>query len=187
MVRTNHVGHLRDVRRLVVALSRARLGLYILARVNLFKNCFELTPAFSQLCKRSTVLELLPNELFGTKRLSGDPLPMKQPVRILDTDHMVRFSHEFYVNNLGLLTERYQKEQAEIRAREEARRAKEQEAMEAEAAEEKNEEVAEANGIPNIPEGQGLPQAFGQPTESSEGAIVFESVEFERLEKMPTY
>jgi len=187
LVRTNHVGHLRDVRRLVVALSRARLGLYILARVNLFKNCFELTPAFSQLCKRSTVLELLPNELFGTKRLSGDPLPMKQPVRILDTDHMVRFSHEFYVNNLGLLTERYQKEQAEIRAREEARRAKEQEAMEAEAAEEKNEEVAEANGIPNIPEGQGLPQAFGQPTESSEGAIVFESVEFERLEKMPTY
>src|SRR5690348_14190803 len=42
LVRTKHVGHLRDVRRLVVALSRARLGLYILGRVNLFKKCYEL-------------------------------------------------------------------------------------------------------------------------------------------------
>ena len=48
LVRTKAVGHLRDVRRLVVAMSRARLGLYIFARVSLFKNCFELTPAFRQ-------------------------------------------------------------------------------------------------------------------------------------------
>ena len=37
-----------DVRRLVVAMSRARLGLYIFARVSLFSNCFELTPAFNR-------------------------------------------------------------------------------------------------------------------------------------------
>ena len=48
LVRTKTVGHLRDVRRLVVAMSRARLGLYILASVSLFQNCFELRPAFSQ-------------------------------------------------------------------------------------------------------------------------------------------
>jgi len=42
------VGHIRDVRRLVVAMSRARLGLYVLARVSLFKNCFELRPTFSK-------------------------------------------------------------------------------------------------------------------------------------------
>ena len=48
LVRTKAVGHLRDVRRLVVAMSRARLGLYIFARVGLFQNCFELTPAFNQ-------------------------------------------------------------------------------------------------------------------------------------------
>jgi len=47
LVRTATVGHIRDVRRLVVALSRARLGLYILGRLSLFKNCFELTPAFN--------------------------------------------------------------------------------------------------------------------------------------------
>ena len=48
LVRTKTVGHLRDVRRLIVAMSRARLGLYVFARVSLFQNCFELRPAFSQ-------------------------------------------------------------------------------------------------------------------------------------------
>ena len=48
LVRTRAVGHLRDVRRLVVAMSRARLGLYIFARVGLFQNCYELSPAFNQ-------------------------------------------------------------------------------------------------------------------------------------------
>ena len=52
LVRTYNVGHLRDVRRLVVAMSRARLGLYVFARVSLFKNCFELQPAFNILMKR---------------------------------------------------------------------------------------------------------------------------------------
>ena len=46
LVRTKHVGHLRDVRRLVVAMSRARLGLYVLARIGLFRSCTELQPAF---------------------------------------------------------------------------------------------------------------------------------------------
>lgn len=46
LVRTRHVGHLRDVRRLVVAMSRARLGLYILARVALFSSCTELKPTW---------------------------------------------------------------------------------------------------------------------------------------------
>lgn len=32
LVRSRSVGHLRDVRRLVVAMSRARLGLYIFGR-----------------------------------------------------------------------------------------------------------------------------------------------------------
>jgi len=44
LVRTKAVGHLRDVRRLVVALSRARLGLYVFCRTAVFNNCFELRP-----------------------------------------------------------------------------------------------------------------------------------------------
>ena len=63
LVRTYNVGHLRDVRRLVVAMSRARFGLYVFARVNLFKNCFELQPAFNILCKRPLQLHLCPNEV----------------------------------------------------------------------------------------------------------------------------
>jgi len=49
LVRTRAVGHLRDVRRAVVALSRARLGLYVFARAALFTACLELAPALSQL------------------------------------------------------------------------------------------------------------------------------------------
>src|SRR5689334_7066959 len=41
LVRTKAVGHLRDVRRLVVAMSRARLGLYVFCRKALFENCYE--------------------------------------------------------------------------------------------------------------------------------------------------
>lgn len=54
LVRTRTVGHLRDVRRLVVALSRARLGLYVFARVQQFANCPELRPAFDRLTNRAT-------------------------------------------------------------------------------------------------------------------------------------
>lgn len=46
LVRTRVVGHLRDVRRLVVAMSRARLGLYVFGRQDLFGNCYELQPTF---------------------------------------------------------------------------------------------------------------------------------------------
>jgi intron-binding protein aquarius len=58
------VGHLRDPRRLVVAMSRARLGLYVFGRRNLFENCYELTPAFSVLMgkNRPDQLALIPGE-----------------------------------------------------------------------------------------------------------------------------
>ncbi|XP_057199883.1 RNA helicase aquarius isoform X3 [Triplophysa rosa] len=64
LVRTKAVGHLRDVRRLVVAMSRARLGLYIFARVSLFQNCYELTPAFNQLTARPLQLHIHPHEYY---------------------------------------------------------------------------------------------------------------------------
>jgi len=64
------VGHLRDVRRLIVAFSRARLGLYIFGRASVFANCYELQPAFrwrTFLCQhwktewhRPPVCEVLP-------------------------------------------------------------------------------------------------------------------------------
>uniref|UniRef100_A0AAQ4S0I3 RNA helicase aquarius n=1 Tax=Gasterosteus aculeatus aculeatus TaxID=481459 RepID=A0AAQ4S0I3_GASAC len=73
LVRTKAVGHLRDVRRLVVAMSRARLGLYIFARVSLFQNCFELTPVFSQLTARAMKLHIRPHEYYSQEDASGQP------------------------------------------------------------------------------------------------------------------
>lgn len=71
LVRTESVGHLRDVRRLVVALSRARLGLYVFCRQELFENCYELSPAFNQLLKRPPKLQLVVGESFPSSRPSG--------------------------------------------------------------------------------------------------------------------
>uniref|UniRef100_A0A8C5CE19 Aquarius intron-binding spliceosomal factor n=1 Tax=Gadus morhua TaxID=8049 RepID=A0A8C5CE19_GADMO len=68
LVRTKAVGHLRDVRRLVVAMSRARLGLYVFGRVALFQNCFELTPAFNQLTARPLQLHIRPHEYYNQEQ-----------------------------------------------------------------------------------------------------------------------
>lgn len=51
LVRTSAVGHFRDVRRAVVALSRARLGLYVFGRAALFAQCAELAPALGGLLR----------------------------------------------------------------------------------------------------------------------------------------
>lgn len=68
LVRTRAVGHIRDVRRLVVALSRARLGLYIFGRAELFANCYELRPAMKQLLARPQQLHLHPSERVASCR-----------------------------------------------------------------------------------------------------------------------
>lgn len=90
----------RDVRRLVVAMSRARLGLYIFGRVNLFErsvqredrdfihriliidcSCFELTPAFNILTKRPVKLYLLPNETYPSVReVCSNSIRMKRVI-----------------------------------------------------------------------------------------------------------
>ena len=68
LVRTNRVGYLRDIRRLTVALSRARLGLYILGRREVYESCYELKEAFDRLLRRPDRLILVPGEVFPTSR-----------------------------------------------------------------------------------------------------------------------
>ena len=65
LVRSKAVGHMRDVRRLVVAMSRARLGLYVFGNYDMFSECFELAPAFETLAKYPTTLELCVGEKYG--------------------------------------------------------------------------------------------------------------------------
>lgn len=62
-MRTRIVGHLRDVRRLVVAMSRARLGLYVFCRRSLYEQCYELQPTFQLLLQRPDQLALNLNEI----------------------------------------------------------------------------------------------------------------------------
>ncbi|KAK2168383.1 hypothetical protein LSH36_17g07036 [Paralvinella palmiformis] len=95
LVRTKAVGHLRDVRRLVVAMSRARLGLYIFARVSLFQNCFELSAAFTQLTARPLKLYLAPQERYPTQR-KQDESPQGPPLIMKDMPQMAKFVYDFY-------------------------------------------------------------------------------------------
>jgi len=86
LVRTKAVGHLRDVRRLVVAMSRARLGLYIFGRRSLFENCYELTPTFSLLRQRPDKLQLIQNEAFPATRMLA--APVSEFFQVEDVVHM---------------------------------------------------------------------------------------------------
>ena len=84
----------RDVRRLVVAMSRARLGLYIFARVSLFSNCFELTPAFQYLMVRPLQLRIIPSERYPPKQERA----MKLDVKVIkDMTHMHQYVYDMYI------------------------------------------------------------------------------------------
>ncbi|KAI1289575.1 RNA helicase aquarius [Halotydeus destructor] len=109
LVRTKTVGHLRDVRRLVVALSRARLGLYIFARVPVFSQCLELEPAFSRLTSRPQNLHLVLSEEYPTERAVTSDLSEK-PRIIEDMPDMVQFVYQFYQERV----EKWQKEKPEM-------------------------------------------------------------------------
>jgi intron-binding protein aquarius len=88
LVRTKTVGHIRDVRRLVVAMSRARLGLYIFGRKELFEQCYELTPVFSLLLKRPTKLMLVKDERYPTTRKLDEQVPEEKIFVVEDVIHM---------------------------------------------------------------------------------------------------
>lgn len=104
LVRTRAIGHIRDVRRLVVALSRARLGLYVFARVSLFQNCFELTPAFNQLMVTPSKLHLAPYETYPPVRKTEDA-PSGDPMVVKDMAMMTKFVYDFYSGKLEQIKE----------------------------------------------------------------------------------
>jgi len=64
MVKTVKIGHISDVRRLTVAMSRARLGIYIFGRIRLISNCYDIRPSLQLLMGRPTLLMLLPNVIW---------------------------------------------------------------------------------------------------------------------------
>ena len=97
LVRTKTVGHLRDVRRLVVAMSRARLGLYVFARTAIFNTCYELQPSLNILMARPRELWLLPKEEYASIDRKV-PLDQQAPgVQVISSvAQMVEYVFSFY-------------------------------------------------------------------------------------------
>lgn len=94
LVRTRFVGHLRDVRRLVVAMSRARLGLYVFCRRSLFEQCYELQPTFKLLLQRPDRLALNLNETVSyTERHVED---IGEPYLVGGIEHMGEIVNGLY-------------------------------------------------------------------------------------------
>ncbi|XP_070491078.1 RNA helicase aquarius [Chironomus tepperi] len=108
LVRTKTVGHLRDVRRLVVAASRARLGLYIFGRVSLFKNCFELRPTFKHLMNRPQKLMLVEGENYPAKRQTGDKID-GNILTINDMTEMAQYVYKMYMSKMEEMRGEYEK------------------------------------------------------------------------------
>lgn len=95
LVRTRSIGYLRSIRRLTVALSRARLGLYILGRRSVFESVFELKPAFDILLQRPDKLELVTDEMFGETRRPVDAAgPVPGEAQMQDVEHLGRYVYE---------------------------------------------------------------------------------------------
>ncbi|KAF3845008.1 hypothetical protein F7725_008171 [Dissostichus mawsoni] len=174
LVRTKAVGHLRDVRRLVVAMSRARLGLYIFARVSLFQNCFELTPVFNQLTARPMQLHIRPHEYYSQEQPYRDASGQKDQI-IKNMPEMTNMVYNMYMHMIQTSQKHRQQQQKLALPPQQTK----PDAVDEEAsvsAEEKPEEETpmeqetpegETNPEPN-PEGQATPEDTSEKKEEKE-------------------
>lgn len=111
MTRTTRAGYLRDVRRLTVALSRARLGLYVLGRRAVFENCPELRPAFDVLFARGRPdrLALVTGELWPSRRLARDEEEageeVEGQVQMEGVEHLMQYVAEMTAAKVKQLAE----------------------------------------------------------------------------------
>lgn len=97
LVRTTRPGYLRDIRRMTVGLSRARLGLYVLGRRAVFESCYELSEAFERLISsRPTKLELVVGEMWPTTRQAGHDSG-EGTVMMEDVSHLGQYVYEMTV------------------------------------------------------------------------------------------
>jgi intron-binding protein aquarius len=138
LVRTKLAGHIRDVRRLVVSMSRARLGLYVFCRKELYLNCYELASTFNVLTSKPSQLQLMPKERstdgLSTERGVDTAVPEAEVTTVRDVEHMMGVVDELK-NSIkaewGLYHERVsayeqkQREAAETRSRREQKAAEE--------------------------------------------------------------
>lgn len=89
LVRTKAVGHIRDIRRLIVAMSRAKFGLYVFCNKALFEDCYELEPVMKQLNSRPCTLQLVDNEKYPSERGSDSTEPVMDIANVEDMGQLV--------------------------------------------------------------------------------------------------
>ncbi|KAH6654447.1 hypothetical protein BKA67DRAFT_535769 [Truncatella angustata] len=116
LTRTSRVGYLRDIRRLTVALSRARLGLYILGRREVFESCYELRQAFELLLQRPDKLTLATGELWPSERLQaseeGESVPGEAAME--GVEHLGQYVFEMTTAKLKQLRQERGLPEAEV-------------------------------------------------------------------------
>lgn len=106
LTRTSRVGYLRDVRRMTVAVSRARLGLYVLGRRSVFEACPELRPAFDILLERPDKLMLVTGEMWPTERANAsDNSALQGEVAMESVEHLGQYVFEMTNTKLKQLQE----------------------------------------------------------------------------------
>ncbi|KAI1417713.1 P-loop containing nucleoside triphosphate hydrolase protein [Hypoxylon sp. FL1857] len=105
LTRTSRVGYLRDIRRLTVALSRARLGLYILGRREIFEACYELRPAFQLLLQRPDKLTLATGEMWPSERIQAEEDGIAVPGEAVmeGVEHLGQFVYEMTTTKIKQL------------------------------------------------------------------------------------
>lgn len=80
---------------MTVALSRARLGLYILGRREVFEACVELRPAFDLLLQRPDKLMLITGELWPSQRdAAGGEGAVEGEVPMEGVEHLGQYVFE---------------------------------------------------------------------------------------------
>lgn len=109
LVRTKRVGYLRDIRRMTVALSRARLGLYVFGRREVFESCCELSEAFGRLTSTGRgKLELVTGEMWPTQREEG----CKGETAVMEgVEHLGKYVYDMTVTKVESLQQKQQEDE----------------------------------------------------------------------------
>lgn len=90
---------MRDLRRLTVGLSRARLGLYILGRRSVLTSIPELQPALERLLSPGGApipdkLELVTGEMHPTQRKESEDIDEGRKAQMEGVEHLGKYVHE---------------------------------------------------------------------------------------------
>ncbi|KAK9325607.1 P-loop containing nucleoside triphosphate hydrolase protein [Lipomyces orientalis] len=107
LVRTKRVGYLRDVRRLTVAMSRARLGLYVLGRRYLVESSVEIRPFLERLDTNrgeGDKLELSIGEMFPSARACQE-IDDSSVVVMEGVEHLGKFVFEMTTRKVEMMRE----------------------------------------------------------------------------------